>query len=85
MNHRNSKPIVLTDLGEVCFLKLRGVCHSNLQFISEREVGFIFNNVDLDDLLSEYWQDRATIPPRLFKTTLDSYKRLIFSFLRNKR
>jgi len=73
----------ISDLGEVCFLKLQGISHSRLLLNGEREVLFYFDQ-DLSDILAEYWSDQASVPPRLFKTTLDSYKRLVFSFLRSQ-
>lgn len=74
----------LSDLGEVAYLKIaKGISHSELLLHGNHEVLFAYDG-DLTDELADYWSDQATVPPRLFKTTLDSYKRLIFSFLRSR-
>ncbi len=77
-----SIPHTISDLGEISFLKLKGISHSKL-ILNGNEVLFFYDQ-DLNDILADYWSDQAKVPPRLFKTTIDSYKRLVFSFLRSK-
>lgn len=75
---------MLSDLGEISFLRVaKGIAHDDLILNDEGVVLFVYRQ-DLSDPLGDYWSDSGTVSARRFKVELDSFKRLVFSFLRSQ-